>query len=158
MRLLVSASLLALAACNYAEPETHLIPEGYTGYVYVVQSDTLGEPEQHEEGRRLYRIPSDGLLLTRFGSNDGIIDAQYFYVRADGSRQEIAADYFDDDAPAGQVDTAVTIQHLSTGVLGNSNVPFQQYFVGTESDMDEWDYRTAGDVSDALERRGVVIE
>lgn len=159
MRLLVSACLLALAACNYAEPETHLIPDGYTGYVYIVQSDTHGEPEQHEDGRRLYRIPSDGLLLTRFGSNDGIIDAQYFYVRADGSRQEITADYVAGDGPsAGRADTAVTIQHLSTGVIGNANVPFQQYFVGTESDMDEWDYRAAGDVSDALERRGVVIE
>ena len=159
MRLFLSACLLALSACNYAEPEIHLIPEGYTGYVYIVQSDSLGEPEQFEKGRRLYRIPPDGLLFTRFGSNDGIIDARYFYVGADGPSREIAADYFSEGgASQSRADTALTIQHLSTGVLGNANVPFQQYFVGTEADMAAYDYNTDGDVSSALERRGVVVK
>ena len=153
MRTLPLASLLALSACHYAEPETHLIPEGYTGYVYIVQSDSLGEPEQFDEGRRLYRVPADGLLLTQFGSNDGIIDQQYFYVGEAGASRQIS-----DRDVAGQADTAVTIQHLSVGVLGETNVPFEQYFVGTESDMAEWDHHSAGDVWTALERRGVVIE
>ena len=139
MRLILSVCLLALSACHYAEPETHLIPEGYTGYVYIIQSDSLGGPEQFDDGRRLYRIPADGVLFTPFGSNDGIIDAQYFYVGTDGASREIAANYVSErDVPPGQLDTTVTVQHLSVGVLGNANVPFQQYFVGTRSDMAEW--------------------
>ena len=145
--------------CDYAEPETHLIPDGYVGYVYIVQSRADGEPTRFNGDRRLYRIPSDGLLLTQFGSNNGIIDNRYFYVGADGSRRKIVGLYSTvDDTPENRADTTLIIQGLGSGVLGNANVPFQQYFVGTKPDILDWDHHEAGDVFDVLEKRGVTVQ
>lgn len=160
MRLPLLTSLLIIAGCDYAEPETHLIPEGYVGYVYIVQSRADGEPPHRDGDRRLHRIPPDGLLLTQFASNDGIIDNRYFYVGADGSRREITGRSYSTihDTPENRADTTLIIQGPSVGSLGNTNVPYQQYFVGTKSDLLDWDHHEAGDVIEALEKRGVVIQ
>jgi hypothetical protein len=65
---------------NTAEAEVYLIPEGFTGKVNIVFNRNDGVPTKYEDGRRVYNIPSNGILLTQFKINDGFINREYYYV------------------------------------------------------------------------------
>lgn len=152
-------TLLVLGACQIAEPETHLIPEGYVGPVYIVQDQMTGEPEEYEEGRRLYRIAADGVLLTQFGPNDGYQSDRFYRVGTDGERREITARSYSNvhDTPANRADTTIGVHLGGVGVIGRESVPYTYYFVGSKADLLEWD-SGRDDVFAALEQRGVRIE
>ena len=153
-------ALVTLAGCGYAEPEIHLIPDGYVGPVFIVQEWPDGQPERYEEGRRLYEIPADGLLLTQFSSNDGIIDDRYYYVSPSGERREIVGRSYSTihDTPENRADTTVLIHGLGVGIMGSASVPYQQYLVGTKTDILDRDYHAHGDVFEALQRRGITYQ
>lgn len=44
---------------------TFLIPEGFEGTIMLVKNEQCGPPSEYENGRRLYRVPANGLLITR---------------------------------------------------------------------------------------------
>lgn len=67
----------------------YLLPDGYTGPVVIVYDEAAGVPLEYEEGKRVYRIPPDGLLETQASVNEGLIQQQYFYVDADGNRRPL---------------------------------------------------------------------
>ena len=88
-----------ISSCQRAEPETYLIPSEFKGKVQIIFNqnaipvkykneygrDTiytpqLGNPIKYESGRRVYEIPSNGILLTQFKNNDGFIDRKYFLI------------------------------------------------------------------------------
>lgn len=67
----------------------YLIPEGFTGRVNIILNQKGGSPTKYEDGRRVYEIPSDGILLTQFTINDGFIDRKYYYVDSIGNRTDL---------------------------------------------------------------------
>ena len=88
-----------------AEPETYLIPSNFTGEINILfkqngvpykdknkygrdttYTPALGKPPKYENGRRVYEIPSDGILLTQFTPNPGFTDTKYFSVDSNGKR------------------------------------------------------------------------
>jgi hypothetical protein len=76
---------------NQAEPETHLIPKGYKGYVIIIFDEKNGVPEKYENGSRVYEIPSDGVLRTQFKKQKGWIapgKVNYYYYD-NNERQKI---------------------------------------------------------------------
>src|SRR5262245_65840005 len=73
-----------------AEPELHLIPDGYVGWVTIAYRAPNGEAALYENGARLYRIPATGTLLTQADVNRGISPAwRFFFVTTDGTRIQI---------------------------------------------------------------------
>ncbi|HEX8529388.1 MAG TPA: hypothetical protein VF646_05175, partial [Cytophagales bacterium] len=56
---------------NKAEPETILVPKGYEGVVVVIFDQQEGAPAKYEGKDRVYEIPEDGVLLTRFAWDTG---------------------------------------------------------------------------------------
>jgi hypothetical protein len=98
--------IYTLSSCyQKAEPETFLIPSNYFGKVNILfnqngiavkyrnedGNDTIykpkiGVPVKYENGRRVYEIPLEGVLLTQFKENDGFIDRQYYSVDSIGKR------------------------------------------------------------------------
>jgi hypothetical protein len=92
------------------EPETYLIPKGYRGPLIVIYNQdgksipltngfdkglytkALGSPIQYENGRRLYQMPTNGVLLTQFRWQIGLIgpkSLQFYYVGRDGYREKL---------------------------------------------------------------------
>ncbi len=84
--ILVSAFI---SCAQQAEDSIRLIPDDYIGPVLIIFDQEDGEPEEYEDGKRLYRIPKDGVLKTQFGTNFGIQHHQFFYVDSNGSRTKI---------------------------------------------------------------------
>ena len=61
-------------------PETYLIPDGYQGTITIVFEQEKGQDEEFEGNRRLYRVDTNGILITKFKSEDGTLNEEYFYV------------------------------------------------------------------------------
>lgn len=88
--------LLALSSCHQkAEPETYLLPNGFTGRVNIILNQKEGSEMKYEDGRRVYEIPSDGILLTQFTINDGFMDRKYYSVDGAGKRTELEVFQFE---------------------------------------------------------------
>ena len=71
---------------NTSEPETFLISSSYRGKVHIIYNEQCGEDPEYENKRRVYRIPGNGLLFTKFNNEYGYIDHQYFFVDSLGRR------------------------------------------------------------------------
>ena len=84
-----------------AEPETFLLPDSYRGMFTVLFVDGCGPPIPYENARRIYKIPSDGVLLHSGRQTEGVIDRRFVLTGSDGSVTELPEfDYssFDDEA------------------------------------------------------------
>lgn len=86
---LVWAVIALGGGCRNKVPETHILPFGYTGKVYIIFNQKDGLPKEYcQNGSRLYRIPKSGILKSKFKSNYGWIDAGEkinFYYRMNDS-------------------------------------------------------------------------
>lgn len=73
--------------------ETVIVPDGYMGSVSIIYGVARGVPlERSESGVVTYRIPANGLLLTRDEAPvREWVRRQYFYERTDGSLTPITA-------------------------------------------------------------------
>jgi len=79
--LAILLALFALPGCvERAEPATYLVPAGLVGEVYIIFGVPDGEAPETRDGRRIYRIPSDGVLRTQFGPTYGWSTPAFFYV------------------------------------------------------------------------------
>jgi len=61
----VGIAVGAWALAPREQPATFLIPEGFEGTIMLVKNEQCGLPPEYENGRRLYRVPASGLLITR---------------------------------------------------------------------------------------------
>jgi hypothetical protein len=62
---------LSITSCNTAEPATYFLPEKFEGMFTVIYSQKFGKYKEYENDRRIYRIPSSGILMTKFDFQDG---------------------------------------------------------------------------------------
>ncbi|MDP4255061.1 MAG: hypothetical protein Q8938_13715, partial [Bacteroidota bacterium] len=55
-----------LGSCIHkSEPETYLIPKGFQGRATIIFNQKLGVPSKYENGRRVYEMPLNGILLSQ---------------------------------------------------------------------------------------------
>ncbi len=73
--------------CNKMKSETHILPNGYIGMVYVFFNQKEGNPKEYENDTRIYRIPKSGVLRTRNKANTGWMDTKrnlnFYYAEND---------------------------------------------------------------------------
>lgn len=90
---LILPTLFTMSSClNTAESEIHLIPREYKGPVIIIFNEKNGVPEKYENGSRVYEIPTNGILRTRFRQQKrGYIapDKVRYYYYNGRSRSEI---------------------------------------------------------------------
>lgn len=64
--ILILCFSLVSSCIEYAEPQSYLLPDGFTGAFVVVFNQKEGTPKEYENGKRIYRIPKNGVLFTQF--------------------------------------------------------------------------------------------
>ncbi len=143
--------ILGLGSCRNPEPADFLIPKGYSGRVAVVFEQKQGEKPKYANGRRIYEIPSTGILLTQFKAEFGFINYRYFIVDSYG-RQTLLPIYEYEHNKDGTVRYLVQDKE-QTGIFGNgtsvaytdpssepthivSNQPGLEVFVSTFNGLD----------------------
>jgi len=61
-------------------PAQCLIPAGYIGDIYIIYDQPNGSDQEYDGTSRVYRIPANGILLTKFSTETDTDDQQYYYV------------------------------------------------------------------------------
>jgi uncharacterized protein DUF6843 len=68
-----------LFSCKYGEKEIIVLPHNYVGYVVIIYNQKAGSEKNYFAGKRVYEIPGNGILKTRFSGNYGDIGLPEFY-------------------------------------------------------------------------------
>jgi hypothetical protein len=64
-----------------ADDEIHILPKGFTGIVIIRFNIENGKKELYKDGKRVYEIPPNGILETKFKVNEGWSNPpEYYYL------------------------------------------------------------------------------
>jgi hypothetical protein len=123
-----------------ADREVLLIPRGYTGDIYIVYRIKSGQPPLREDGARLYRIPSNGILLTQEEPNTGInAVSRFYYEDQSGAREPLERIWASTvpDTPQNRAHPQIEIFYPRRGRYGSTQmgceVEHSVYLVGTRA-------------------------
>lgn len=72
-------AFLLLISCKKSEKEILLVPKNYSGYIIILFDQKYGTPEKMQDGKRVYEIPSSGILKTQFKWNEGLREFPEYY-------------------------------------------------------------------------------
>jgi hypothetical protein len=82
--LVATCFFFTLGCINGIEEEVYFIPEGFIGAGRIIFSQETGVAAEYEGNSRIYRMPPNGILITRFKTNAGIIKnkniRRYYYT------------------------------------------------------------------------------
>lgn len=157
------AFMQMLSSCyQKAEPETYLIPANFTGRVEIlfnqngvpyedknkygrdtIYTPQMGKPIKYENGRRIYEIPSSGILLTQFKINDGFIDTKYFSIDGNGKRTPLEVfelEHYKRDSTRWIVKDKNKKGIFASGTNGSygMHIPFQFFIVSSYDELDSF--------------------
>jgi hypothetical protein len=71
---------------RHATPETFLIPQNFRGKIVLYYGEPCGQELQKVNGRYIYHIPQNGVMIFKNPLETGIIDQEYFFVNPDGKK------------------------------------------------------------------------
>ncbi len=162
--LLLALLMSVVVGCaDRAEPETFLIAKGYRGKINVIFNQPKGQVEKYENGRRLYEIPANGILLTRFRDDYGLIDQQYFYVDPSGKREalkELDVRRFNEEWTRTKNPVEPSRDEPGVffagrvGIYGNSDDPkslrFREFYVSTYRELRTYDHKYENEFLDRI--------
>lgn len=87
--ILITTIFTFFTSCSQTVKETFLIPSGFEGRINVVFNQPNSNPISVENDRRIYEIPTDGILITSSKLETGILDQEYYYVDNKGNKEKI---------------------------------------------------------------------
>ena len=139
MRRLVGTLLLLmpLISCGrLTATESHLIPEGYRGDVFIVPNISNGQSPERDGRTIIFRIPANGILVTQDAPSEGWHVARFYYVGPGGNRRLL------DEEPSSVHDTSENradmrpfVWFQRSGTMNGTDLPctisYAQYYVGT---------------------------
>lgn len=65
---------------NHMTPETFLIPKDFRGQITLIYNEPCGQTVPIVDGRLIYKIPDNGVMILTNKSETGIIDQEYYFV------------------------------------------------------------------------------
>lgn len=145
--LIIIPNIVFLISCQqHCTPEIFLIPEGYKGPINIIYNIEKGEVKEYENGKRVYKIPNNGVLLTKFKDEYGIINQEYYYTSASGKRTKLGILHSWDFNESWTLkkkliepsrDSIAIFNPASVGFMGEGKdrYYFQSTFVGTYNDL-----------------------
>jgi hypothetical protein len=129
------APLLAfylLLQSNETSEDIFIIPENFKGTMVVIYDQENGAKKEFEKGKRVYRIPKDGVLKTQFKiKGKGLSYGEYFFETKEKKRIKIKR-YLDS--------TEVYVKDWEFGISSGGKYKkhtFQRAIIGTMKDRFE---------------------
>ena len=122
----ITVAGILLNSCSHKLKETFLLPTGFQGRITVIFNQPNFQPIPIEYGRKIYRIPADGILITSSKFESGYIDQQYYYLDNNGNKSLIPIRSLNShELPA----NPEVVDHGMTGVYGHSYDPNPLNFI-----------------------------
>ena len=130
---------LFFSCAEQREPEIYLIPIGFVGKVNVIFNQTYGNAIKYEDGKRIYEIPRNGILLTQFKEEDGFTIHHYYYVDSTGTRLPLKIFLAGSQSTT---DDVGVFRDGTVGVYGSSDntksLSYQEFYVTKRSDFERY--------------------
>ncbi len=132
--------ILGLNSCSEQKPEAeiYLIPNSYRGKVNIIFNQAKGQDIKYEKGKRVYRIPANGILLTKAKPEYGFTKHEYYFVDSSGSRMPINI-LFDNHKNTNEVGI---YRDGTVGTYGNDsndqNLKFQEFYVTDKKSLNKY--------------------
>lgn len=132
--------MLVLSSCvpERSETEMYLIPDNYKGKVNIIFNQVKGQEIMYERGKRVYKIPENGILLTKAKPEYGFIQHEYYFVDSLDNRTPINI-LFDNHKNAKEIGI---YRDGTVGTYGNSddaqNLKFQEFYVTDKKSLDQY--------------------
>lgn len=116
------------------EDDIYILPINYEGNVYIIHEQHDGEACKYEKGKRVYEIPSNGILKTQFDLNEDWQNIPIVFYEENNIREKIPFELFGNEV---KKDGTIQACCLSTGVYYNdtSSVTYTVFTVGTEKNI-----------------------
>lgn len=121
---------------NKPSDDIFIIPENYKGVVRVIYDQKDGAVEEFEEDKRVYRIPNNGILKTRFKVKGNSIKEGVYYYENDEKERVIIKTYY--GAKPVLDSTAIYVHHGVSGTRTNKDgktIYYKEVIIGTEGDV-----------------------
>jgi hypothetical protein len=67
-------------ASKHMTPETFLVPKDFRGQITLIYNEPCGQTISKVEGRLIYKIPDNGVMILTNEFETGIIDQEYYFV------------------------------------------------------------------------------
>lgn len=67
-------------ASKHMTPETFLIPKDFRGQITLIYNEPCGQTVPKVDGRLIYKIPDNGVMILTNKFETGIIDQEYYFV------------------------------------------------------------------------------
>lgn len=111
--------------------EIHVLPNNFQGVVMIIHDQKKGIDVIKEKGSLVYRIPNNGILITKAPLNSGFKDIKYYFEMSE-KRKEIKYVW---DFPN---DSNIYVFGGSTGTYGQGDkkIKCTTYLVGQSNDVD----------------------
>ncbi len=120
--------------------EVFLIPETYIGKVNIIYNIKEGAEEKYENNVRVYVIPQNGILLTKFKDIYGNLDQQFYLIDSNGNRKEIIA--IKEESKLSDDSSKFVFRAGTVGAYGNSDdstsLKYQEFIVSSKRNMDKY--------------------
>ncbi len=114
---------------NSADEEIHLLPKNFTGVVIIRFDMKNGQEKIFEREKRVYNIPINGILNTKFKHITGLSSPPQFYYLINGMR-----------IPINKHTTKNKVEGLEVGLsmsdITKKSVRFLSYIVGPKEKLD----------------------
>ena len=128
---------LILFSCGQKEDEVYIVPKNYTGYVVIIYDQKKGVAPKYEGKKRVYEIPSNGILKTQFKGNYEWTHFPEFYYEKIAPENKIPFTVEPKNIP---VDTVVALSGASGSankdLAGKEVVRYTLYYIGNNAQID----------------------
>ncbi|MEJ5996010.1 hypothetical protein WG904_16400 [Pedobacter sp. Du54] len=125
-----------LLGCDKGEKEIVVVPRNYTGLILIIYDQPNGADPVFQDGKRVYEIPSNGILKTKFSPNPGWIGLTEFYYESISPENKIL---FKLDPRIIPADTVVasggTAGSIKKEAGGKEYIRFLEYYVGNKDQI-----------------------
>ncbi len=123
-----------------ASDDIFIIPADFKGTIAVIYGQENSTEKEYEDGKRLYRIPQDGILKTQFKLKGETANfGEYYYLTDNGQRVRIESIPYDNPFPDS---TKIYVHNWQLGSASDSEgnkFKYQKATIGTKIDSFETD-------------------
>lgn len=134
---IILLTLIVFLSCTTAEKEIYILPENYTGYIILIYNQVDGAKKNYIKSKRVYEIPSSGVLRTQFQPNTGWAEFSEFYYENNKSKKIPYTYKFEELNDSSVVVYGGTTGTANRDLAGTSVVKFSKYYVGNKTQIEE---------------------
>jgi len=125
-------------SCVTREDEIVILPEGFTGLAVVIYDQNGGVPVKYHEKKRVYEIPSNGILKTQFTIDDGWGNLTQYYYKEIAEENRIENIIIYNDIPNDRVvASAPASGSFVINVDTEERIYFARFHIGNKSQIDK---------------------